>query len=56
MIQIVARPILKNSGFRGTVKFDFASFYLRCYNCCNLSKKREVPKVYTNKEVLENEM
>ena len=30
MIQIMARRFLKTSGFRGTVKFDFASSYLRC--------------------------
>ena len=30
MIQIMARPFLKTSGFKGTVKFDFASLYLQC--------------------------
>ena len=30
MIQIIARPFLKTSGFRGTVKSHFASLYLGC--------------------------
>ena len=49
MMQIMARPFLKTSGFRGTVKFDFASLFSgvwwTIFNCNVCESKLKIDKL-----------